>query len=232
MTDQILPGSHFDAKLTALQNLLLEMAGRSEEMVRLAVNGVVHRDPARAGEVRAAEDRIDQLELQIDERVMELLALQRPMAGDLRFVFVVLKACRDIERIGDHAVNIAGAGERAAVHPPLPEILEIAEIGDLVRRMLGRALGALVNRDADTARAVIAEDKVVDALRYSTFDIIMSYMSHQARYIPAGMNMILAVQNLERIGDLATNIAEEVVFLVEGHSIKHTRSAGHDEHGP
>ena len=226
MTAQILPRSHFDTKLTALQNVLLEMAGRAEEMVRLAVNGLAHRDPARAAEVRAADERIDQLELEIDERVVELLALQHPMASDLRFVFVVIKACRDIERIGDHAVNIADAAGRAATRPPLPDILEIGEIGDLVRRMLARALGGLVNRDADTARAVIAEDKVVDVLRHSAFDIIVSYMSHQARYIPSGVNMILVVQNLERIGDLATNIAEEIVFLVEGHSIKHTKSDG------
>lgn len=226
MTAQILPRTRFDAELTALQNLLLEMAGRAEELVRLALSGLARRDPTRAEEVKAADRRIDRLEVEIDERVVELLALRHPMAGDLRLVFVVLKACRDIERIGDHAVNIASAGERAAAHSPLPDILEVGEIGDLVRRMLGRALGALVNRDAETARAVIAEDEVVDTLRDSALDIIVSYMSHQPRYIPSGVNMILVVQNLERIGDLATNVAEEVVFLVEGRSIKHSKSAG------
>ena len=226
MTAQILPRTRFDTELSALQNLLLEMAGRAEELVRLAVNGLARRDPTRAEDVREADRRIDQLEVEIDERVVELLALQHPMASDLRLVFVVLKACRDIERIGDHAVNIAGAGERAAAHSPLPDILEIGEIGDLVRRMLARALGALVNRDAETARAVIAEDEVVDTLRHSALDIIVSYMAHQPRYIPSGVNMILVVQNLERIGDLATNVAEEIVFLVEGRSIKHSKSTG------
>ena len=221
MTAANLPRSHFDSELDALQNLLLEMAGRAEELVRLAMEELARRDVAGAEEIRATEDRIDQLEVEIDDRVVELLALQHPMATDLRFVFVVLKACRDIERIGDHAVNIAGAGHRAAAHSPLPEIREIWEIGDRVRSMLSRALGALVNRDADTARAVIAEDEVVDTLRHSAFDLIVSYMQQQERYISPGVNMILVVQNLERIGDLATNVAEEIVFLVEGHSIKH-----------
>ena len=226
------PRRRFDAKLTALQDLLLDMAGRAEEAVRLALEVLVRRDLARADEVRAADDRIDELEVEIDERVVELVALQHPRATDLRFAFVVMNACRDIERIGDHAVNIAGSGRRAAEHPPLPEILEIAEMGDLVRRMLGRALGALVNRDAETARAVIAKDRVVDTLRDAAFDIIVSYMEQQARYIVPGISMILVVQNLERIGDLATDIAEEIVFLVEGKSIKHTEPVQRAGEGP
>lgn len=221
MTEANLPRSHFHSELDALQNLLLEMAGRAEELVGVAMKVLARRN-AVGTEIRAGEDRIDQLEVEIDERVVELLALQHPMATDLRFVFVVVKACRDIERIGDHAVNIAGAGHRAAAQPPLPEIREIWEMGDRARGMLSRALGALVNRDADTARAVIAEDEVVDTLRRSAFDLIVSYMQQQQRYISPGVNMILVVQNLERIGDLATNIAEEIVYLVEGHSIKHS----------
>lgn len=222
MTATNLPRSHFDSELDALQNLLLEMAGRAEELVRMAMGELARRESVGAEEIRATEERIDQLEVEIDERVVQLLALQHPMATDLRFVFAVVKACRDIERIGDHAVNIAGAGHRAAAHPPLPEIREIWEIGDRVRRMLSRALGALVNRDADTARAVIAEDEMVDTLRRSAFDLIVSYMQRQQRYISPGVSMILVVRNLERIGDLATNIAEEIVFLVEGRSIKHS----------
>ncbi len=222
MTSPTFARGHFDSELDSLQDLLLEMAGRAEELVRVAMEELARRDALGAEEIRATEDRIDQLEVEIDERVVELLALQQPMATDLRFVFVVVKACRDIERIGDHAVNIAGAGHRAAAHPPLPEIREIWEMGDRARGMLSRALGALVNRDADTARAVIAEDEVVDTLRRSAFDLIVSYMQQQERYISPGVSMILVVQNLERIGDLATNIAEEIVYLVEGHSIKHS----------
>ena len=211
----------FQLKLDELHNLLMEIAGRAEELVRLALEGLEMRDLERARQVRQADNRVNELDVEIDDRALELLALQNPMASDLRFVFVVLKSTRDIERIADHAVNIANAGKRAALHPPLPDIQEIHEIGVQVRSMLSRALGALINRDAEAAKAVIAEDDLVDDMRRSAFGVILSYMSEQPRYIIPGVNMILVIQNLERIGDLATNIAEDAVFLAEGRSIKH-----------
>ncbi len=215
----------FELKLDQLHKLFLEIAGRAEELVRLAMEALEKRDPDGADQARRADDRINELDVEIDERALELLALQSPMAGDLRFVLAVLRAARDIERIGDHAVNIANAARRAARHPPLPDILETREMGTQVRSMLGRALGALVNRDTGAARAVIAEDRLVDDMRRSAFLVILSYMSEQPRYIVPGVNMILVVQNLERIGDLATNLAEDAVFLAEGRSIKHAGMA-------
>ncbi len=224
MTESPFPRGPFEAQLDRLQQRLLEMAGRAEELVRMAMEGLSGRDASMTEVVRGADDRIDELEVEMDERVLELLALQHPMAGDLRLVFVALKASNDIERIGDHAVNIAKASQRIAQHPPLPAIMEIWEIGGQVRRMLGKALDAMVNRDVEMARMVIDEDRRVDDLRTSAFRIIVSYMLEQPRYITPGLDTILVVQNLERIGDLATNIAEDVVFLVEGRSIKHTAS--------
>lgn len=222
-TEPALLPSRADAELDRLREMLLEMAGRAEELVRLAMTGLAERDVRRSKQVRRADDGIDALEVEIDERVLEFLALQRPVAGDLRLVFVTLKASNDIERIGDHAVNIAKASKRIASHPPLPDILEVREMGDQVLAMLGDALGALVNRDADAARRVVATDARVDDLRRSAFRIVASYMLEQPRYISPGLEMILVVQNLERIGDLATNIAEDVVFLAEGKSIKHVK---------
>ena len=222
MTESPFPRGPFEAQLDRLQQMLLEMAGRAEELLRMAMEGLSERDASMTKVVRRADDRIDELEVEIDEHVLELLALQHPMAGDLRLVFVALKASNDIERIGDHAVNIANASRRIAQHPPLPTIMEIWEIGGQVRRMLGKALDAMVNRDVEMARMVIAEDRRVDDLRTSAFRIIVSYMLEQPRYITPGLDTILVVQNLERVGDLATNIAEDVVFLVEGRSIKHT----------
>lgn len=222
-TEPTILQSPADAELDRLREMLLEMAGRAEELVRSAMTGLTERDASRSKQVRRADDGIDVLEVEIDERVLEFLALQRPVAGDLRLVFVTLKASNDIERIGDHAVNIAKASKRIASHPPLPDILEVREMGDQVLAMLGDALGALVNRDADAARRVVATDERVDDLRRSAFRIVVSYMLEQPRYISPGLEMILVVQNLERIGDLATNIAEDVVFLVEGRSIKHVK---------
>lgn len=221
MTEHPPPRQPFELELDQLHNLFLEIAGRAEELVRLAMEGLEQRDPERAALVRRADDRINDLDNEIDERAMGLLALQNPRAGDLRFVLAVLRASRDIERIGDHAVNIANATRRTVGHPPLPDILETREMGTQVRSMLGRALGALINRDTAAARAVIAEDDLVDDMRRSAFGVILSFMSEQPRYIQPGVNMILVVQNLERIGDLATNLAEDAVFLAEGRSIKH-----------
>lgn len=221
MTEPLLSRAPVETELDRLQRMLLEMAGRAEELVRMAMQGLRERDRRMTGLVRKADDRIDELEVEIDERVIELLALQHPMAGDLRLVFVALKASNDVERIGDHAVNIAKASRRLGKHPPLPDIMEIWEMGGQVRGMLGTALDAMVNRDVDQARGVIAEDRRVDDLRRSSIRIIVSYMLEQPRYISPGLEMILVVQNLERIGDLTTNIAEDVVFLVEGRSIKH-----------
>lgn len=220
------PRSPADAELDRLREMLLEMAGRAEELVRLAMTGLAERDAGRSKQVRRADDGIDALEVEIDERVLEFLALQRPVAGDLRQAFVTLKASNDIERIGDHAVNIAKATKRIASHPPLPDILEVREMGDQVLAMLDDALGALVNRDVAVARRVVAADERVDKLRRSAFRIVVSYMLEQPRYISPGLEMILVVQNLERIGDLATNIAEDAVFLVEAKSIKHAKPGG------
>lgn len=221
MTDYIPSKQPLELKLDQLHNLLMEIGGRAEELLRLAMEGLEQRDIERARQVRQADARVNELDVAIDERALELLALHSPIAGDLRFVFAVLKATGDIERIGDHAVNIANAGRRTAREAPLPDIREIREIGSQVRSMLGRALGALINRDTETARTVIAEDQLVDDMRHSAIQVILSYMSEQPRYISPGVNMILVIQNLERIGDLATNIAEDAVFLVEGRSIKH-----------
>ena len=224
MTESRLARTHVETELDRLREMLLEMAGRAEELVRMAMRGLGERDRRMTKLVRKADDRIDELEVEMDERVLELLALQHPVAGDLRLVFVALKASNDIERIGDHAVNIAKASRRLAKHPPLPDITEIWEMGGQVRKMLGTALDALVNRDVEKAGGVIAEDRRVDDLRRSAIRIIVSHMLEQPRYIGPGLEMILVVQNLERIGDLTTNIAEDVVFLVEGRSIKHMES--------
>ena len=197
------------------------MAGLAEELLRLAMTGLRERKKEVTYDVRQGDDRVDVLEIEMDERVLELLALQNPVAGDLRLVFATLKASNDLERIGDHAVNIAKASYRLTAHPPLPHVLAVWEMFDRVRSMLGRALSAMTNRDADAARAVVAEDRAVDKLRGSAFKTIVGHMLDQPRYVNPGLEMILVVQNLERIGDLATNIAEDAVFLVEGKSIKH-----------
>ncbi|MEJ2538888.1 MAG: phosphate signaling complex protein PhoU [Gemmatimonadota bacterium] len=211
------PGKrHFHDELDALQDLLLAMAGRAEQSVARAIHAIRTGDIAVAPELRQADLTIDEMETEVDERVAELLALHQPMATDLRFVLTSFKVSNDVERVGDHAVNIARAVRRMRKSSPPPEIRELEEMALIAQEMLGDALAAFVARDASSAQRVRATDDRVDNLRKSLFRIMVSYMLEDPRNIGGGLEILLISQNLERIADLATNIAEDVIYLVEG----------------
>jgi len=214
----------FHDELESLQGTLLEMAGLVERLVAEASAAVLARDASAAEHIRADDHRVDELEVEIDERVVELLALQQPMAGLLRQLIFTNKVSNDLERVADHAVNLAKAARRMADTHPLPEIRELSEMVEITREMLSDALAAYVARDARKARLVCATDDKVDDLRRSMFRIVVTHMLEDPKRIGAALELLLVSQNLERIADLATNIAEDVVFLVEGRTIKH----GHD----
>ena len=208
-------------ELDTLQERLLEMVGIVERLVAEAIDAVLTRDPGAAESIRDEDDRVDELEIEIDERVMEVLALQQPMARDLRQIITANKISNDIERVGDHAVNIAKAAMRYAGNEPLPEIRELSEMATITRQMLADSLAAYVGRDAGTARMVCVTDDKVDDLRRSMYRILVTYMLEDPKRLSGALELLLVSQNLERIADLATNIAEDVVFLVEGRTIKH-----------
>lgn len=212
---------HFHAELDALQDRLMEMAGMVERILAEATQAVLERDASVADPVRRADDRIDELEIEIDEQVIELLALHQPMATDLRLVVATNKVSNDLERMGDHAVNIARAARRLADTQPLPELRELAEMIEVTREMLSDALAAFVSRNPGTARMVCMTDDRVDDLRHSLFRILVTHMLEDPKRIGGALELLLVSQNLERIADLATNVSEDVVFLVEGRSIKH-----------
>jgi phosphate transport system protein len=216
---------HFQDEMDALQDRLLEMAGIVEELVRMSVEALERRDPRPAERIKAEDDRIDRLEIEIDDRAMDLLALQQPMARDLRQVVATLKAANDLERVGDHAVNIAKAVRRLAEAPAFPAIPEVPEMAGIARGMLGDALAAFVARNPSSARLVCLRDEKVDNLRRSLFRILLTHMMEEPRRITPALELLLISQNLERIADLSTNIAEDVVFMVEGQSIKHLPEA-------
>jgi len=216
---------HFHDELDILQSRLLEMAGIVEEIVRMALDGLLSRDPSVAAVALRDDDRVDDLEIEIDERAQELLALQQPMAKDLRQIMSTLKASNDLERVGDHGVNIAKAAERLSKLAAIPEVPEVEEMGDIARGMLGDALAAFVSRNAGTARMVCVRDDKVDNLRRSLYRILVTHMLEDPRRISPALELLLVSQNLERIADLSTNIAEDVVFLVEGRTIKHNIEA-------
>jgi phosphate transport system protein len=219
------PRRHFHNELDELQDRLMEMAGLVEEVVRDATDGLLRKDSEVARRVKAADDRIDEIEVEIDERALELLALQQPMARDLRLVMSTLKVSNDLERVGDHGVNIAKAAKRLSGMSAIPEIPEVEEMVTTARGMLADALAAFVSRNAGTARMVCQRDDKVDNLRRSLFRILVTHMLEDARRISPALELLLVAQNVERIADLSTNIAEDVVFLVEGRTIKHHAEA-------
>jgi len=212
---------HFHEELDQLQARLMEMAGLSEELVGRAVEAFLERDGKALMEIKADDRRIDALEVDLDERVVALVALHQPVASDLRQILATLKIANDIERVGDHAHNIAKAARRLARTRPLRDIPELDELGVLARRMLRDALAALGSRDSRRARDVCARDDRVDDMRAAVQKIVTRVMAEEPHSIGAALEYIRVAQQLERIGDLSTNISEEVVFLVEGQNIKH-----------
>jgi len=212
---------HFHDELDVLQKRLVEMAGIVESLVGRATKAVLTRNSAGVADIVEEDNRVDELEIEVDERVVELLALFQPMASDLRQIITSNKVANDLERVGDHAVNIAKAARRLVETQPLPELRELEEMVEITREMLADALASYVTRNAGTARMVCITDDKVDNLRRSLFRILVTHMLEDPKRIGGALELLLISQNLERIADLSTNIAEDVVFLVEGRTIKH-----------
>ena len=216
------PGSrHFHEELANLKTLLLEMSSQAEELVHTSVEALRERDLAKADAVILGDREVDALEMEIDDACIHLLALQQPMARDLRLITMAMKIANDLERVGDHAVNIAESVKHMGDHAPFSQFPEIEEMSRLASDMLSDALDDFVRGDAVGAREVCARDDKVDALHESMFRILLTHMMEDPRRIGAAMEIFLVSGNLERIADLATNVAEDVVFLVEGRTIKH-----------
>jgi phosphate transport system protein len=212
---------HFHDELSHVKVRLLTMSGEAEAALGLAVEALLERDPAKADRVIQGDRVIDAMEMEIEEMSVNLLALQQPMARDLRMLTSALKISNDLERVGDHAVNIAQSAERLSQARPIAPEPEIVEMARLAREMLSDALEAFIRSDAAAGREICLRDDKVDQLHNSVFRILLTHMMEDPHTIGTGMELFLVSRNLERVADLATNIAEDVVFLVEGKSIKH-----------
>jgi phosphate transport system protein len=212
---------HFHEELELLKSRLVAMSGIAEESVRLAVEALTERNQDKARAVLEREDALDELEVAIDGLAINLLALQQPMARDLRFITAAMKIGNDLERVGDHAVNIAEELEWLIKAAPFPMLPELEEMARHANNMLSDALNAFVTGDSALARAVLQRDDRVDELHENNFRILLTHMMEDPRKISAGMDLFLVSGNIERIADLATNVAEEVIFFVEGRSVKH-----------
>ena len=216
---------HFEDELEKLKQCLVAMAGLAEDQVARAVESLLERNVEKARAVIEGDGEIDELEMTVDNQAIQLLALQQPMARDLRFITMAMKIGNDLERVGDHAVNIAQNVAYIVEAPPLPHLPELEEMVGLATDMLNDALDAFVRGDSAQARDIGRRDDRVDELHENVFRIVLTHMMEDPRKIGAGIDLILISRNLERIADLATNVAEDVVFMVEGRSIKH---GGHE----
>ena len=213
---------HFHEQLATLKQRLLDMSGRAEELIALAIDSLLERDASKAEAVLKGDRQVDALEVEIDALGVNLLALQQPMARDLRFIVSALKISSDLERVGDHAVNIAQATLRlAAASPMITPGPEIQEMANRARDMLGDALDAFVRADGALGRAVCRADDAVDAMNESLFRILLTHMMENPGNISPAIQLLLVGRNLERVADLATNIGEDAVYLAEGKQIKH-----------
>ena len=213
---------HFHDQLTTLKRRLLDMSARAEELVDLSVDSLLTRDKDKADAVIAGDRELDLLELEVEQLAVSLLALQQPMARDLRFIISAIKITSDLERVGDHAVNIAQSALRLiALNATITPDPEIEDMARRARKMLADALDAFVRADGALGREVCKADDQVDALHDSVFRILLTHMMADARTINPSLELLLVSRNLERVADLATNIGEDAVFLAEGKQIKH-----------
>jgi phosphate transport system protein len=215
------PVRHFQDELDQLKARLLEMGGLAEERVRESVESLVKRDGDLVERVLAGDAAINQLQIEIDDRCFKLLALHQPMAVDLRVIVAALKIINDLERVGDLAVNIAEAVRRSLEHPPVKELIDIPKMTDLAQEMLRDALDAFVRRDISLAQTVLTRDDTLDALKTKVFRDLLTHMVRDHTTIEPSLDLILISRHLERIGDHATNIAEDVIFMVSAKDVRH-----------
>jgi phosphate transport system protein len=215
---------HFHDQLSSLKEQLLGMSAKAEERTDLAVEALLARDREKANLVIDGDEDLNLLEIQVEQAAVELLALQQPMARDLRFIIGAIKVSNDLERVGDHAVNIAECAIRLADQPKAK--ISIPEIEDMARRarkMLADSLDAFIRADGALGRKVCRDDDVVDSLHDSVFRVLLTHMMADPKTITPALELLLVGRNLERIADIATNIGEDAVYLAEGKQIKHHR---------
>jgi phosphate transport system protein len=212
---------HFQEELEALQARLLEMGGLAEERVRAAVEGLVSRDFAIIENVLAGDEPVNELHIELDDRCFKLLALYQPMAADLRAIVSVVKINTDLERVGDLAVNIAEAAKRYIVQPPVKRLIDIPHMAEVAQAMLRDALDSFVRRDVALAQQVLNQDDTLDTLKTQIFRELLTHMIQNPATVEPALDLILVSRHLERIGDHATNIAEDVIFMVSARDVRH-----------
>ena len=212
---------HFEDQLQELKGRLVTMGTKAESMIERAVKALLERDSARLPEVFRTEQEVNELHIEVDERVINLIALHHPVATDLRMAVMCSKIAGELERIGDQAVNICQNTTELLRYPPLKPLLDIPLMAEVARRMLRESLDAFVRQDAALAQKVLHTDDEVDAFKNQIFRELLTYMMSDPGTIPRALALILISRNLERVGDHATNVAEEVIYAAQGRDVRH-----------
>lgn len=212
---------HFIEELEDLRGKLLEMCGLVEDAVHRSIRCLVERDEEQAQQVLANESRVNRMEIEIDDMARRLLTLQQPMASDMRFLTAAIKINNDLERMGDLAVHIVQRALALMQRPLVKPLIDIPHMATLVQSMVRKSIDSFVRRDADLARSVLTSDDAVDELRDAIYDELVNLMMKDPEKVRGCIDLIFIARNLERIADHATNIAEDVLFLVQGVEVRH-----------
>ncbi len=217
---------HFDQSLNELKAELSKMGSIAEESIEAALQTFHEKDPKKIAEVELHEKKINQYHLDIDNACVKLLALQQPLAKDLRLIIAIIRINTDLERIGDQAINIALNAGRFLKEAPLTEKLSLIQntlptMTLKVKQMLRESLDSFLRCDVELAQAVLKKDDEVDQFKNQIFKDVKTYLSNHTDHLEQGLDLILIARNLERIGDHATNIAEDVIFAVSGKDVRH-----------
>ena len=221
MPDREHTSKQFEQHLRTLKDKLLLMSHHAEKMISDSIQALVERRPSLAEDVIKSDDTLDQLELEIDNLCYQILALEQPVARDLRFITTALKIVRDIERIGDIAVNIAERAGELIQEPEMKRLIDLPIMAEASQRILKESLDAFVNSDAELAEKVIRDDQFIDDCYEQIFRELLTYMMEDTKYISRALKVIFIAKHLERVGDHSSNIAEMVIFLVRGQDIRH-----------
>src|SRR6266581_200273 len=221
MRDQQHTRTYYERQLRELKDRLLIMSSQAESMISDSIRSFVDRRPTLAAEVIERDDEMDRLEIEIDDLCYEILALEQPVARDLRFIATALKIVKDLERIGDIAVNIGERALELIQEPRLKRLVDLPIMADAAQKILKESLDAFVNSDAELAEKVILNDNIVDDLYEQIFRELLTYMLEDPRSISRSIKLIFIAKALERVGDHSANVAEMVVFLVKGQDIRH-----------
>jgi len=228
---------HFEEQIQELQQRLVYMGRLAESMIQDALRMLIERNPALFEDIERKEGEVNELQIEVDDRAVKLAALQQPVGSDVRLVFMSSRIATELERIADQAINIGQNSKHLLAAPPLKPFVDIPIMSEICQRMVRESLEALIRRDVELAMQVLKEEDRVDAFRDQIFRELLTYMMADPATIPRAMALILISRNLERVGDHATNIAEEVIYLVQGRDVRHkhetqTRSLPAAKPGP